>query len=203
MPGSEQKKKVSHGSFHEKDDDDEPDLMKGLGGTPDKSHLDSHDGKEDKDEKIEDEIPNFYGDDQPDQKQVLVDSEDELNPDNSNDQILENLGGEENMEKVVNVSDNAPDMNTDEKVDEEPSPAKQKFDLFNEPLLPEEDDFPMNQKRHGSDKKGRSDSFDANDQRRGGGLMLDDDEDEEEGVTYDDLTNEEKKQVLQQLYMQY
>ena len=70
------------------------------------------------------------------------------------------------------------------------------MDLFNDPLLPEQEE------ERPKKKKGRSGSFDNSP----GKDKLDDEEyedDEGEGVTYDDLTKEEKIEVLRQLYEQY
>lgn len=67
---------------------------------------------------------------------------------------------------------------------------KPKIDVFNDPLLPEDDDF-----RGGSAKKrGRSGSFGG-----GGGEDLDSEED----IAFEDLDPDEKYQVLQHLYEEY
>lgn len=67
-----------------------------------------HDDQDQLSDKKQD-IPNFYGDDQPDQKQVVVDEDDDL-------------GDEPKIEE-----------------EEQPQEQEEKIDLFNDPLLPEDD----------------------------------------------------------------
>jgi hypothetical protein len=114
-----------------------------------------------KKEESEDEKLDFYGDKEP---QIA-------------DEDLEIEKEEAQLDQMIK-----------EHKQEEPKP---KIDVFNDPLLPEEDDF-----RGGSAKKrGRSGSF------GGGGAQ--DELDSEEDIAFEDLDPDEKYQVLQHLYEEY
>jgi hypothetical protein len=88
--------------------------------------------------------------------------------------------------------DSSPDMKDDSPVQESPV-EKHKVDVFNDPLLPEDEemDYSSNKKRP------RADSFEDKNQRE----AIEDEG--EEGIAFDDLNPEEKVAVLHQLYEEY
>lgn len=90
------------------------------------------------------------------------------------------------------------DVEEDAAVLERPkADKKEKIDLFNDPLLPQD---PMEKRRgSGGKKRGRSGSF-GNDDRHGG---FDDEELDGDEIAFDDLNQEQKYQLLQELYEEY
>ena len=80
-------------------------------------------------------------------------------------------------------------------MDDRIEPEPKKVDVFNDPLLPDDEDMGGGSMK----KRDRADSFDTDSPGKNDNFMDEegDENDEGEGITYDDLTKEEKYEVLQ------
>lgn len=105
----------------------------------------------------------------------------------------------EDDEPVRNVSqpsppyDDSPDSNRDSPMKSD-SKKKQKLDVLNDPLLPEDVDM----RKSSGKKRKRAGSFGDNNRDN-----FDDDEDDNQAIVFDELPPEEKLAVIQQLYEEY
>jgi len=93
-------------------------------------------------------------------------------------------------EQRIDVEEDAKVLKKEEPKKKKEVPKKEKIDIFNDPLLPEE---PVRKGRGSEKKKVKGGSF------NGDKDMIEDDQD----INYEDLDENEKYQVLQHLYEEY